>query len=530
MALSRVRPASRPQKVEDLLKLIADTEVQKWLATQKAADTAPKAAAVGPTQNLSLTAFLTRLRDHISDLIAAVPTLPEELAKAVSALGNELNGRGAGTTILLFAAFVAGGFVVQWLFWQVSQPGRDWMATARLDTVRERLIAIAARLVFGASYVLAFVVGSIGAFLAFAWPFLAGEVLLGYLVAVLIYRMACVVLEFLLSPTRARTIGDAEKFRIIPMSGEAADFWTRRLSFAVGWFAFGWTTVTLLHLLGFSRPSQQLIAYALGLGLLAVGLEAVWHGTGDNRELARGFGRRTKTWLLTIFFVVLWLLWVAGMMNLFWLAATIVGLPAAMAVSQRAVNNVLRSPGTAPLCDEVPGVLATIIERGARVVLIVLAVLVLANGWGIDLIQLAANDTLATRAARGLFSAVIVLLLADFIWAGDQDDDRSQACRGARSGRAGERRRAPPVESENIAPDRAQHVDDRCCGCRCHDGPLVDRSRNRTADRRRRYRRCGRRLRRANRRQGCDQRCVLSARRCLPGGRIHPERQLHGNR
>ena len=85
----------------------------------------------------------------------------------------------------------------------------------------------------------------------------------------LVTRIAVVVGHFLLAP-------DAERFRIIPTDTVTARFWCRRLTAFVGWLAFGWVTVSVLSTLGFSMEGRQLVAYVLGLGLLAIALETVW--------------------------------------------------------------------------------------------------------------------------------------------------------------------------------------------------------------------------------------------------------------
>ena len=47
----------------------------------------------------------------------------------------------------------------------------------------------------------------------------------------------------------------------------------------VGWFAFGYVWLELTQTLRFSLENRQLLAYALGLGLLAIALEAVCAGS-----------------------------------------------------------------------------------------------------------------------------------------------------------------------------------------------------------------------------------------------------------
>lgn len=420
-ALAQSADKAQSPKVEQLLDLLGDADIQEWIKVQRAATPAPaKPASAGPVQDLTFAGFITRFRTHLSDLVSAIPRLPDEIAGAMQQIGSEMSSRGPVGIIVLLAVFVGVGLAAQWLFWRGSRRWRDAIAGLPLATVRERVIAIAARFLLSAGYVVAFALGSIGAFLAFDWPPLLRNIVVGYLTAVVVLRLARVMLEFLLSPASSRIFGKAERFRIIPVAEDAAMFWTRRLSLAVGWFAFGWITVRLLAELGVSRPAQQLVAYALGLVLLAIGVAAIYQRpAGDALADAEGrrFSRhRAGTWLWSIYFSGLWLLWVSGAMRGFWLAVVAVGLPFAARLTQKAVNNVLRPAGMEQGGTEIPGVLAAVIERGIRASLIIAAVVFLAWGWGVDLTAMAAQDTFAMRLIRGAFSAIVIALVADFIW------------------------------------------------------------------------------------------------------------------
>src|SRR3546814_12920384 len=108
---------------------------------------------------------------------------------------------------------------------------------------------------------------------------------------------------------------------------------------------------SLLRSLSRSPEVPQILAYGLGLGLLAIALEAVWRRPAAPPPSAesqlRGLGRRGANWLLTIYFAALWLLWVASAMPLFWLCVFVVALPAALRLTRRSVNHPLRPAGTA---------------------------------------------------------------------------------------------------------------------------------------------------------------------------------------
>ena len=100
----------------------------------------------------------------------------------------------------------------------------------------------------------------------------------------------------------------------------------------------------------------------------------------------------------------------------FWLILVVVGLPLAIAVSRRAVEHLLRPPGSAETAEGPPSVLTVSLERGVRALLIIGAAAVLAWGWGIDIVHLAGQDTSFAQAVHGVLSTVVILLVADLLW------------------------------------------------------------------------------------------------------------------
>ncbi len=396
-------------KVERLFELLGDPGVQAWLE-QHRAGTAPAPAAVSDmTMAASAASQLSDVRGHLRGLAAALPKLPAEFERAAIILSLEFEDRGLVGVLLLVAGFVALGFGAEWLFRRATRGIQRWIVDVPLDTVGQRVRAVGIRLSFGMGLVAAFAIGSVGAFLALDWPPLLREIVLGYLLAFLALRLTLVAGRFLLAP-------GGERFRIVPMGTAAAWFWYRRIGLAAGWLAFGRVTVELLQTLGLSAEPREIIAYGLGLGLLALGFEMVWRQPrGLPAESGRG-ARRVLAWLCAIYFVALWLLWVASALPAFWLAVFVVALPAAMRAARRAVIHVLRPPGAADAGSSLPGLPGVCLERGTRAVLIIGATLLLAHAWRIDLVAITMEDTLATRLLRGAVSAVVVVLVADFAW------------------------------------------------------------------------------------------------------------------
>lgn len=262
--------------------------------------------------------------------------------------------------------------------------------------------------------VLAFVAGSICAFLAFEWPPLVREIVAGYLFAIVILRLVHVFLVFLFSPPGSALPENGERTRILPVSNTLAAFWTKRLTFAAGWFAFGWVTVRLLASLGLPRPSYQLVAYGLGVVLLLIGLEALWRRP-KSPSVATGWrSHMTQSWVWSFYLAGLWLFWVASAMRLFWFAVIAAAMPVAAVYARRSVGHVLRPPESAS--DGKPSILPGILERVASFLVVLIALLWLAHVWNVDLTQITAKDTFAIRAVRGIFSAAVIALVASFAW------------------------------------------------------------------------------------------------------------------
>lgn len=414
---TRAAPAEAPPpRVAELLRLLDDPSVRAWLERRRA-DAPPPSPAPAPggagTGTMAspdgMATRLSGLRAHLAALAAAGADLPRAFRDAGRVLGGELTERGLLSVLLLVAGFAALGFGAERLFRRAASGVRRWLIGLPLATTRERVVAVSARFAYGVAWVTSFGLGSVGAFLAFDWPPLAKRIVLGGLLVMLAVWLALVFGRFLLSP-------GAPRFRVLPMSTDAAWFWVRRTGFAVGWFALGWVTVDLLAALGFPPDARRLIGYGLGLGLLVLGLEIAWRRP-EGYEGAGGTGtaRQARAWLLSAYFVGLWLLWVANAMPVFWLAVAAVGAPLAVGAARRAVEHVLRPPGT-EASGGPPDVRAVLAERALRAAILIATALLLARAWEIDLTGLAGGETGWVRLARGALHAAVILLLADLGW------------------------------------------------------------------------------------------------------------------
>jgi len=405
-----------PKQIQELMTLLADPKVRNWLEKESKAEAASEQAATEESVSQELDGRLAAIREHIVALAGTVPDLPSQYERGHDLVTANLGEHGRTKALLLLAFFVGLGIGVEWLFRKATQRIRARLDTLSLETVGDRLRVVALRFAFAVGLVVAFALGSIGPFLALDWPPLLRQALFGLLMAFLVLRIAKVVGHFLLAP-------DHERFRLVPMGTVAARFWLRRLVWFVGWFAFGWVIVGFGVTIGYTLEARQLVAYALGLVLLAIALNAVWRrpvavdvaGEAPS-SVTHHFGRGTVNVALTIGIVLLWVCWVVRATASFWLLLVVMTLPLAISITRRAVENVLRPPGSTQVDGGAPSVLAACIERGIRALLIIGAVAVLAWGWGIDLAHLRDQETWLGRLVDGVLSAVVILLVADVLW------------------------------------------------------------------------------------------------------------------
>jgi moderate conductance mechanosensitive channel len=436
-----------PPNVAAFLQLLADPGVQKWLEAHKSGQqTAPTPPP--PASAVMLGDRVSDIRRHVGSVVMAIPQVPEEIRRARAMFMADTAGLSAAHLALLVVGFAILGFGVEWVYRQATARFAHAVAALPAGSTRERLVAIALRWAHSLGGVAAFAVGSIGAFLAFDWPPVLKEVALLFLFAILGVRVARTVLDVLLAPPSRHWPQGGAELRILPMNDAEALYWLKRLRIAIAIFAFGAAYAAAISHLGVSREARYVVVYALGLGLLAVGIEAIWRAAPKPAAAGRLRGVINPTVvrsLVTLYFIVLWGLWAAHAMPVFWLAVVAVALPAAIAKAQPSLDRLLRPAGADDAAPRQPSILEVCLERGVRMALIAAAVLLLAWAWSIDLVAMTQADSLLVSMLRGLMSVVIILLIADFVWHVARtaiDNQIAGAQRSAEPGAADMRQRA----------------------------------------------------------------------------------------
>jgi moderate conductance mechanosensitive channel len=411
-ALAQPAAEPSPEQLRTLAELLRDPGVQAWLQAQadRPQPAAADAAAPNPPMGaqMMMDSHLDMMRAFLRELAAAVPTLPAELERAYETFAAERRAWGGQRPIVLVAIFVALGFGLEWLFWWATSGFRQRMIASPLETAGERLRAAGLRMAYGLLVLLAFAIGSIGAFLAFDWPPLLKHVVLGYLIVFLIVRLTLVLGRILLAP-------GAERFRVVPMATATARFWFVWSAVLVGWFYFVKVTLAALATLGVSRPAGYLIALACGVVLVGLALYVVWRHPARDTGLPASRTHRLGAWLLSLYVIVVWLLLFTGSAAPFYVGVVLLLLPIVIRGVDLAVKHLLRPTGS-ETADALPSVAAVALDRGLRAALLIGGAYLIAWLLGIDVAAMTMQDTMATRLLRGAINAVVILLLADVVW------------------------------------------------------------------------------------------------------------------
>src|SRR4051812_49285263 len=171
--------------------------------------------------------------------------------------------------------------------------------------------------------------------------------------------------------------------------------------------------------LGFSPEARSLVAFTLGLGLLFIAIETLWHKPRLRPDPPSESAHRRhegRDWLMTAYLAAIWLLWILGTWALFGLLIVALVLPATFSIMNRSASHFLRPANDDVDPNRSAGLVLIYVVRGLRALLILAAALFLARLWEIDLVEFSGRDTLVTRLVRGAVSAVVILLAADLLW------------------------------------------------------------------------------------------------------------------
>jgi small-conductance mechanosensitive channel len=393
------------EKIEELIRLLDDPDVRAALEAAKPAATEQEQPAAA-----QIAAWENGIRGHLTKIAKAFPRLPEEAANGLAVVRSQIENHVFGMVWMLLGGLIALGFGAEWVFRRTAfgAPGNS-IGADPLSTPRR--VNLAVSLLYEIAPIVVFTIFSAGVFLIVSWPPLLRLMVLTFLVAFIAYRLVAAISRIVLDPPAgAGAREDGASSRLIPMNDAEAHFWHRRLTVFTGYLLAGWAMISLLSPLGFSEPARSLLAYLAGIGLVLLAIEIVWRRPGMQKATQ---GSRARNWLLSIYLVALWGLWVAGLIGLLWLGIYVLLLPRLLAVTGQAAASVAERQGASASPHSFRSVL---IVRGARAMVILLAVLWLGLIWRLSPNALTDSDSATSRVMYGMLHGIIILLVADLLW------------------------------------------------------------------------------------------------------------------
>ncbi|MER9757091.1 mechanosensitive ion channel family protein [Mesorhizobium sp. M0166] len=420
-----------PERVKQLFELLDDPSVKAWVAEQRNQDAgstgAPAKEGASPTNassgavaapgqmNTMASSTLDGIRHHIERIMRTLPLLPGQFARVRAETMEDMSSKGSAAVFVLIAMFIAAGLALTWATYKFTRPFRLWIIAQPKDTPVGRAKKIGGRMLYSSMLIVSFALGSAGAFMLFDWPMLIREIVLTFLMAAVVtwgvrmYVMATLVPSFM-------NVENAVEVRALPITNEAADHWSYWLPRIVGVFAFFGAAFILLPGLGIDQDGMMVLSLGADFVLLVLLLLAIWRRPRTQRDGARHIGHTEASWLLTAYFVVLFLQRIAGLYTYFWFTFAAFFLPLAIVMTQRGVNFVLR-PGSEDVGrPTIPAVTIAVIDRGIRMIFMLAAAYLLARIWGLDMQSMRDSDTTTTFILRGLINVVVIALAADFGW------------------------------------------------------------------------------------------------------------------
>lgn len=407
--------AMPPAKVQQLIDLLNEPEVQAWLQSKQSGS----AAGTGTVstddtgQMPMLTSRLARIKAHFALLATSLMAYPGELTQAGRHLVDEVRAYGVVRTageislvplLALFGTWISALIINGRKNFDAAQAQVDGRTRSLLDLAPAFVSAIACFIPF----------------LIFEWPpiiqqaaILSAAVFIVIRVVLAFGRGLVTLVEVNPETSMPETVpDDASMGQDDALAVSArAHFWFRRGILFISYFAIGWAYIELMRPLGFSGGVRLLTAYGLGIGLVLIALEAIWsRPSGAQAEPYR----RSKSWLLTVYCILLWCIWVIGLPGLLWLGIYALLLPPVLSgasVVVRAIRSLLVARH-----GRENSLSVVLLERGIRAVIIAVAALWLARMFGMELSDMATGQTTAGRITKGILGGVVILLVADLLW------------------------------------------------------------------------------------------------------------------
>jgi len=452
-----------PNDVKELMRLLGDERIVGWLKRNAVAapgGLAEGTMAEGPTIRQQAMQALARMRERIGLLRTVGANFTNAPDILIERWREELSAAETVRSITYMVIFLIIGAGLEWLYRQYTAGTRLRLELARPDSLRRQVLTALVRALIVLVGLAVFALGSIGAFLSFAWPGFVAIIVVNLLIAVVAVRSIMTVSLFVLAPRVA-------ELRLVPLSNRLARQTSFYIALVVAVFALALAasdTFARLAATGEMTDEVRSAAFSVsivaGLACLAAGIFAVWRMAGHARaalaaagRLDRRVRRLVSVWraCLTGLSIVAFLLWAIAAPELMWTVLILGLLPAAFAITSAWIDHFFDQAeafhavdsaetqaettgeasagnGTAgeeggetaeddPLAFvhryDTPRIMT---RRFARFVLIIGAILAVLPAWGTGFFDLKASAGMAGWISSVAIDVVVALLIADLIW------------------------------------------------------------------------------------------------------------------
>jgi small-conductance mechanosensitive channel len=430
--------------LHEFTRLLADERIQEWLSQQAIeAENADVPDTLGMRDQFD--ALVLRTKDRIGALIRTWDGLGQAPEMMQGRWREQVTDdrRVQSLTFVLIFLFLGAG--LEWLFRQYSNPMRRRLEIADFETHTKRITAAITRAGLALSGLLAFAIGSIGAFSAFDWPPILFALILNLLMAIVAIRVVGTTLLLFLAPFVPR-------LRLVPMSTGMARLISR--------MALGFSGVLILAI-AFNDVFQSVIEVfrpegsenailAISITLAAIvtlaALASIHIGfylAGRISPAARSTQARKWRSFVSLLIVLLLGMWILDLRLIMWsvlcLGLLIVSLKLLRSWVNQSFDNAIAdymaklppAPDVEPSEDaatveeineeeiEVSDPYETyrpIAQRVVRFALIITVGFVLALIWNLGIFETTENPTVTQRIFSVMLDSAAALLIADLLW------------------------------------------------------------------------------------------------------------------
>lgn len=448
-------PGPSPNDVREFLRLLGDPSVQEWI---KNSATETGQIQTGPALTLreQFDGQLTEIGQRVQTLALAWTIFPQVPALMSGVWDAELSHAQKVRSLTYILTFLLIGLGLEWLYRQFMQYPLLRIEQSPKSAPLEKLTGAAARAGIIFAGLAVFAVGSIGAFDSFGWHPLVEALVLDFLIMVLLFRTVLTISKFFQAPY-------APELRLVPYNSAIARYLHRMVAvlaltivvaLALSYLLQRVVSVREVELSGSLTAVALAQSVVLAVIVVAVTWACVWAGFRRVPQLCESAPseRTVLFWrsYLIILVGVVFALWLFGLFGPMW-TALILGLVAPglrlmkswidhffdqstaalhekhMAEAQAVLDEFNKAEASGDVLEGEPqpeepefadpyATTRPIVQRAARFVFLMAAVLFLSAAWGVNIFELSEDGSVLGRVLEVLVDSIVALLLADLVW------------------------------------------------------------------------------------------------------------------